>query len=256
MFELNLKRTEKKIENFIQSVCKKEGFKNVLIGVSGGVDSATSLTLAVNALGRSHVWPVLLPYGEFDDEHAKDAFTVVKANKILLSQVVSVDIKPIVDSFKLHDKRIDQIRLGNVMARARMMVLFDLARKNSRLVLGTENKSEHLLGYFTRFGDEASDIEPLRGLYKTQIFMLAKYLGVPEKILTKSPSAGLWQNQTDEKEFGFSYKTADEILFLHFEKRFTRKKLPDRFGKKLVDKVWFWIEKGEFKKRVPYILEP
>src|SRR5258708_26883046 len=101
----------------------------------------------------------------------------------------------------------------------RMIILYDLAKKYKALVCGTENKSENLLGYFTRFGDQASDIEPIEHLYKTQVYQLAKYLNLPDAIITQQPSAGLWQGQTDEGQFGFTYEEADQVLFLHFEKK-------------------------------------
>ncbi|MBI2190192.1 MAG: NAD(+) synthase, partial [Candidatus Levybacteria bacterium] len=113
----------------------------------------------------------------------------------------------------------DSIRLGNIMARVRMILLYDLAKKHQALVCGTENRSEYHLGYFTRFGDEASDFEPIRHLYKTQVYQLASYLGVPKTVIDKKPTAGLWAEQTDEGEFGFSYKEADPVLYLYFDKK-------------------------------------
>ena len=106
----------------------------------------------------------------------------------------------------------DQLRLGNIMARVRMICLYDLAKQLDALVCGTENKSEKYLGYFTRFGDEASDIEPIMHLYKTEVYELAKHLGIPGAIVAKPPSADLWSEQTDERELGFSYKEADQVL--------------------------------------------
>ncbi|EKE14036.1 MAG: hypothetical protein ACD_12C00699G0001 [uncultured bacterium] len=128
--------------------------------------------------------------------------------------VINISIKKIVDEFKIDDK----IRLGNIMARVRMIILFDLAKQLNALVCGTENKSEKLLGYFTRFGDAASDIEPISHLYKTQIYQLAKYLKVPEEIIKQSPTAGLWNGQTDEDDFGFTYEEADQVLYLYHDR--------------------------------------
>jgi NAD+ synthase len=148
----------------------------------------------------------------------------------------------------------DNIRKGNLMARARMMILYDNAKKRKALVMGTENKSEYLLGYFTRFGDEASDIEPLRNLFKTQMYDLAKYLGVPEVILTKKPTAGLWEGQTDEGEFGFTYKEADEILSLSFdEKKSVDEIVAAGFSKDIVDRVLSRVRGNDFKHRLPIL---
>lgn len=250
---INVEKTSIRLVNFIKNACKKEKIKDVFIGVSGGVDSATSLSLSVKALGRQHVFPVLLPYGELNNEGTRDAKLVIDALDISSSQITIIDIKPFVDSVVSYDKSMDEGRKGNVMARMRMVALFDLSKKHNRLVIGTENKTEHLLGYYTRFGDEASDIEPIRELYKTQVFKLAKYLKVPEKILTKAPTAGLWEGQTDEKEFGFSYKIADEILYLYSEKNLSKSQIISQgYNAKVVERLWWWIEKGEFKDRVPY----
>ncbi len=253
MKTFNPSEYSKKTISFIKNACKKEKIEDVLIGLSGGVDSATSLTLTVKALGKEHVFPVLLPCGKLNDEGTNDAMFIIRSLKINPKQIMTVDIKPFVDAVSKYDKSMDEGRLGNVMARMRMVVLFDLSKKFNRLVVGTENKTEHLLGYYTRFGDEASDIEPLRNFYKTQVFELAKYIKVPQKIIDKKPTAGLWPGQTDEGEFGFEYKVADEILFLFSEKGLSKSEIVKKgFDKKIVDRVWWWIEKGEFKDRVPY----
>lgn len=253
MFEFDVKKTATDLEEFIKSRVKKEGYKTVLVATSGGIDSATSLTLSTQALGRKNVYPILLPYGKLNDEGTKDAWLVINSLKFPKSQVKIVDIKPFVDSIIKSDLQMDNIRIGNIMARLRMVILYDLIKKYNSLVIGTENKSEHLLGYYTRFGDEASDIEPIRKLYKTQVFMLAKFLKVPKKILTKSPTAGLWNGQTDEGEFGFPYKLADEILYYYCEKKLSKKEIIAKgYDKKVVERVWWWIEKGEFKDRLPH----
>jgi NAD+ synthase len=146
----------------------------------------------------------------------------------------------------------DLVRRGNIMARVRMITLFDFAKKNNAMVVGTENRSEYHLGYFTRFGDEASDIEPLQHLYKTQVWALAKHMGVPISILEKKPSANLWNNQTDEEEFGFSYKEADPVLYLYFDKKnpvWTIESM-NPGAKKIIE----FAEKFTFKHHVPYHL--
>lgn len=218
---------------FLHKIYKQNRKKIGLIAVSGGIDSAVSLTLLVKALGREQVHVLLLPY---DDQDMQDAQTIVKWNAIPKKNVQSINIKPIVEgvlkALKTVGKtshaqlstdgknlNIDEFRLGNIMARARMIVLYDQAKKLDALVCGTENKSEKYLGYFTRFGDEASDIEPIQGFYKTQVRYLAEQLQLPEVFLKKSPSAGLWNAQTDEKELGFSYEAADQVLGELIEKQ-------------------------------------
>ena len=144
----------------------------------------------------------------------------------------------------------DQLRRGNIMARVRMITLFDFAKKNNAMVVGTENRSEYHLGYFTRFGDEASDIEPLQHLYKTQVIELAKYLSLPQSIIEKPPSANLWESQTDEGDFGFSYAEADPVLYLYFDKKnpvWTIESM-NPGAKKIIE----FAEKFTYKHRVPY----
>lgn len=253
MLNLNPAKETKRIVSFIRLVCKREKIKHVLVAVSGGVDSATSLALAVRALDLQYVHPVLLPYGKLNDEGTHDALGVIKAFKIPSAQCTKIDITPFVDNIIKYDPSMDEVRKGNVMARIRMVILYDLSKKLNCLVIGTENKTEHLLGYYTRFGDEASDIEPIRGLYKTQVYLLAAHLKVPQKILSKSPTAGLWKGQTDEGEFGFSYTFADEVLYLFKDKHVSKKRIIAKgYDKNTVNRLWWWIDKGEFKDRLPH----
>lgn len=244
----------KNLVSFIRNAFLQEGLKKALVAVSGGVDSATSLALTVRALGWANVYPVLLPYGVLNDEGTRDARSFISALSIPAKNIITINIQSAVDAASSWDKGIDEARRGNIMARMRMVFLYDLVKKIGALVVGTENRTEHLLGYYTRYGDEASDVEPLRHLYKTQVYELARYLKVPEKILSKAPSAGLWQGQTDEKEFGFTYKEVDTILSLHFDDKFSRKALEQKdYKKELLDRIWYWIEKGKQKERLPVV---
>lgn len=249
-------KTTVKITSFIKTTLRKVGFSRVVIGLSGGVDSSTTCFLAVKALGVDNVYSVLMPYGSLNKQGVKDAKSVIAKLKIPKQNVFLVDVKPMTDKVAKHDSSIDKLRRGNIAVRIRMILLFDLAKKLDALVLGTENRTEYLLGYFTRFGDEASDIEPLRGLYKTQVRQLAKYLGVPDKIIKKPPSAGMWQGQTDEKEFGFSYEAADQILFLYHEKKYSSSQIVNKgFDKKIVKKVLERVEDNDFKHKLPHIID-
>lgn len=253
MKTINPKETSENLIQFIKDVCQQEKCHDVLIGVSGGIDSATSLTLAVNALGREHVYPVLLPYGELSEQAEKDAWLIIDSLKIPHEHVQVVDIKPFVDTLASYDDSMNESRRGSMMARMRMVVLYDLAKKHRRMVVGTENLTEHLLGYYTRFGDEASDIEPLRNLYKFQVFELARYLSIPEQLITKDPTAGLWEGQTDEGELGFTYKEADEVLYLYHEEKLSQQEIIKRgFSQELVEKIWKWIDFAEYKDRLPH----
>ena len=196
---------------FLHQTYHQQGKTHAVIAVSGGIDSALALSLLVQSLPKSSVTALLLPYGEQSTEDGK---LICDFHKLSEQQVRIINIGPIVDAtaaqLELDDSQ--KVRKGNLMARARMMVVYDVAKSLDALVCGTENKSEHYLGYFTRFGDAASDVEPISTLYKTQVRQLAEYLKLPERFLTKAPSAGLWSGQTDEAEMGFSYADADQVL--------------------------------------------
>lgn len=264
------------ILSFIKQTFTKTGKQTAIVAVSGGIDSAVSLSLVVRALGADKVHVVLLPYGEQD---MTDARAVMDFNQIPTSNQHEIQIKPIVDSiFDVVDGKNKnvELRLGNIMARARMIMLYDLAKTLDALVCGTENKSEKYLGYFTRFGDEASDLEPIQHLFKMQVRQIATELQLPQEILTKKPSAGLWQDQTDEAEFGFSYHDADKVLEIIVDKqpalleRLTNGKARSleevrdgaRFlsgaslDSETIEKVLKHVQANWFKHQVPYHMEP
>lgn len=242
------------LTSFLKNVFAKANFSRAVIALSGGVDSSTSCALVVKALGVKNVYPLLLPYGNLNTQGTKDAWLVIDALGIRKEHVSEINIRPQVDSLLSLDASMDNVRRGNIMARVRMIITYDCAKKRSALVVGTENKTEHLLGYFTRFGDEASDVEPLRNLYKTQVYELAKFLKLPENILTKSPTAGLWQGQTDEGEFGFTYKEADEILPLIVDKRLAVADLVAKgYDRTTVEKVVARMKANNFKHHLPLI---
>ncbi len=235
----------------MQHTLKTAGFSKQVIGVSGGVDSAVSAALAVDAMGKENIYPVLLPYGKNSSEAVEDAKLVIKALKIPKENVSIIDIQEAVDVIV---KEESELRTGNIMARVRMIYLFDLAKKLSALVCGTENRTEHYLGYFTRFGDGASDVEPILGLYKTQVWDMAKHLKLPSKIIKKTPTAGLWHGQTDEGELGFSYKDADTVLYYYVDKNLSLEEIIKKgIDEKIVIKVLERVKQNEFKHTLPHI---
>jgi NAD+ synthase len=248
------KQTTEALQAFLKKTFATAGFSKAVIGLSGGLDSATSLFLAVGALGETNVFPVLLPYGALSTQSTIDAMGVIEKARIPIGNITRIDIKNAADLLmQAGGCGFDNVRRGNIMARIRMTVLFDQAKKRNALVVGTENKSEYLLGYFTRYGDEASDVEPLMGLYKTQVFALAKRVGVPEHIITKAPSADLWFDQTDEKELGFTYKEADEIMaLLYDEKKTVEEVVGAGFDRELVENVKARVSRNAYKHKVPY----
>ena len=218
----------KKITEFLNSTFKNQNIKNAVIAVSGGIDSALALVFLSKALDVKNIFPVFLPFGgqNMDDAKAMAEFRGIPQEnwreinieggvQELAKAVGGIITGDEAGSETVGEKseRESEVRLGNIMARVRMIIVYDLAKKKQSLVCGTENKSEHLLGYYTRFGDGASDIEPIVHLYKTQVRQLAEFLKLPENILEKKPSAGLWQGQTDEEEMGFNYEVADRVLW-------------------------------------------
>ena len=249
---MNVKQTTDELIHFIKNSFGKAGFERAVIAMSGGVDSSTSAALAVQALGANYVYPLLLPHGNLNTGAVVDARGMINALGIPQKNITQINIQPLVDPIISLDPKMDQIRRGNIMARVRMIVIFDNAKKRNALVVGTENKTEHLLGYFTRFGDEGSDIEPLRTLYKTQVYELARFLKLPEQVLTKTPTAGLWEGQTDEGEFGFTYKEADEILSLVVDQRQSVDAVVAKgLERETVEKVIKRMKENEFKHNLP-----
>ena len=259
MKKINSKNESEKIVLFIQNVLKKTGLKNIVLGWSGGIDSTVCLYLLVRAMPKENIHVLHLPYiyssiNELtlrqSSGQADSRINGLKIHEISIKKMVDTiwgtirDIRGI-GGVEVHEK----IRLGNVMARVRMIALFDFEKKINGLVCGTENKTEHLLGYFTRYGDGASDIEPIQHLFKTQVYELAKYLKVPESIIKKKPSANLWMGQTDEGEFGFSYKEADEVLGRIGDIGEIREIRGEKV-KKIVERV----RRNKFKQEVPYTI--
>jgi NAD+ synthetase len=207
--EIDAKLTEEWLVQFIREEMNRRGFSRGVIGISGGVDSAVTAYLAARALGSEGVLGVRMPYRTSSKESLEHAQLVIDALGI---DARTVDITPAVDGYLSHEPDADHGRRGNVMARMRMIALFDLAAKHRAIPLGTGNKTERLFGYFTWHADDSPPINPLGDLFKTQVWALARHLGVPDEIISKPPTADLVVGQTDEGDFGISYARADEIL--------------------------------------------
>lgn len=197
---------------FIRSTVDGIGCKGVVVGLSGGIDSATVTKLCVDALGPEKVLNVFMPSRVTP---AEDYKTTSDLCSMWGTEYKVVDIQPAVDALMavLLSGRETPLERGNISARCRMAVLYNLAKKRDYVVMGTSNQSELMMGYFTKFGDGACDITPMANLYKTEVRQMARLIGVPEPIIAKPPSAGLWEGQTDESEMGIKYEDLDGILY-------------------------------------------
>lgn len=239
------------LKNFIKIEIRRSGFERAVIGVSGGVDSALSCFLTAEALGSENVLALHLPYETTPDLATEHAMQVIEISGV---QHKSMDIAPFVDPIFERIPQADRIRQGNIMARMRMILLYDQSVEFNALVMGTSNKTEILLGYTTLFGDNASALNPLGDLYKTQIWQLARAVEIPEEIVHKAPSADLWTGQTDEGELGFTYARVDQLLYLLVDQRYS----PDAcvqagFEEDFVSEVMQRIRRSQFKRMLPPI---
>lgn len=236
---------------FVRDEIHAVGFSKAVIGLSGGVDSAVSAFIAAEALGAKNVLAVTMPYKTSSKESIIDARHVIDQLGI---RSESVDITPMVDPAFEALSITDKLRRGNIMARQRMIILYDISQREKALVVGTSNKTESLLGYGTLFGDMACALNPLGDLYKTHVWELAKTLGVPKSIITKKPSADLWQGQTDEEELGFSYADVDTVLYYMVDERRNDEELHGMgFDRKFIALVRNKIQHSQFKRRPPLI---
>jgi len=197
------------LTGFLREEAAKAGFGRLVVGVSGGIDSALALLLAVRAIAPERVLALMMPYRSSSPESVRHAEEVIERAGCP-SELL--DITPMVDAFRQVAGCDDPLRLGNKMARERMTLLYDRAMRDGALVVGTSNKTELLLGYSTRWGDGAHDLNPLGDLYKGQVRALAAHLDCPPSILSKAPSADLVPGQTDEEDLGLTYEEADRIL--------------------------------------------
>ena len=236
---------------FLASEVRRIGRSRVVLGLSGGIDSAVVAALAVRALGPEAVFALMMPHRVSSPDSLRHAELVVGRLGIVAEKI---DITPMTEAFLRSAEDPGKLRLGNAMARIRMLLLFDRSAALDALVVGTSNKTELLLGYGTLHGDMAAALHPLGDLYKTQVRQLAAYLKVPLAIQRKAPSADLWPRQSDERELGFRYEDVDRLLALLVDARLTRKAaVAAGFSTRFVDDVTNRIVRSQFKRRQPLI---
>lgn len=248
-FNIRPKIVAKKLIDFISDTTVSKGFKKVILGLSGGLDSAVVAYLSKAALGKKNVTGILMPYGRLSSEALQHAGKLAKALRIRTERI---DITRMIDAYFRKVKTSDNTRRGNKMARERMSILYDLSEKHNSLVIGTSNRTELLLGYGTLYGDCACALNPVSSLYKTQLKDLARYLRVPSYILDKPPSANLWHGQTDEDELGYAYEAIDKLLFFMLDKRLTDRELVQKgFSRGFIQDIRKRVKKNRFKLQLP-----
>lgn len=249
--KINTAIARKMLTGFIRDEIEKVGMKRAVIGLSGGIDSALSAALAAEALGPENVLAVRMPYRTSSEDSLSDADHVIQWLGLPSLTVPITDMaEPLFSQFP----DITDRRRGNVMARLRMVILYDQSMAFGGLVMGTSNKTEFLLGYSTIYGDSGVALQPIADLYKTQVRELSAALGLPESVQKKAPSADLWEGQTDEGELGFTYAEVDQVLYLLVDERYTiDEAVEEGFERKFVEDVWRRVKANHYKRTMPNI---
>ena len=248
---LNYHIVEEILKSFLVNEIQKFGFSSLVLGLSGGIDSAVVCELAVRALGAQNVLALKMPYRSSSPESLEHADLMIRKLGIRSEEQ---SITGVVDAFFSSVPEGELLRRGNIMARTRMVFLYDVSARERSLVAGTSNKTELLLGYGTMFGDMASAVNPIGDLYKTQIRGLARHLGIPAALIEKAPSADLWEGQSDESDLGFSYEEVDQLLYMMLEKRMDKAAIllegsPELF----YDRVKQMVVRNQYKRMMPVI---
>lgn len=239
------------LTGFIRSEVTRVGYSRVVVGLSGGIDSALSCALAVEALGADNVLAVRMPYKASSADSLAHAELLIEQLEIPSK---TIEITDMVEPLFALDPTITKLRKGNIMARERMIVLYDQSEVFKGLVIGTSNKTEILLGYSTQWGDSASAINPIGDLYKAQVRQLSRALNIPTPIVDKAPSADLWDGQTDEGELGFTYEQADQVLYLLVDQRYSPQECVEAgFDEKFVNLIINRVRRNQFKRMQPPI---
>jgi NAD+ synthase len=248
---INTDTARKILSGFIRSEITRAGFTKAVVNLSGGLDSSLTCYLSADALGPKNVLALMLPYKSSAPDSSEHARLVIDALGV---QSITIPITAMADALIERFPDMSRVRQGNIMARMRMIALYDQSEAFQGLAVGTGNKTEILLGYTTLYGDSACAINPLGDLYKTQVRQLAKAMGVPQVILDKAPSADLWLGQTDEGELGFTYDEVDQLLYLLVDQRYQPEDCVELgFEKNFVKAVIERVRRSQFKRVMPPI---
>jgi len=248
---INTDLVRKILTGFIHSEITRAGFSRAVVGLSGGIDSALSCTLAAEALGPENVLAVRMPYRTSSADSLEHAQLVIDALGV---QSITIPITELVEPLLNRFPEMNHMRRGNIMARTRMVVLYDQSEAFKGLVVGTGNKTEIMLGYSTLYGDAAYALNPIGDLYKAQVRQLSTAMNIPAVIIQKPPTADLWAGQTDEGELGFTYDEADQLLYLLVDLRYTPAECIDAgFNEKFVHTVVERVRRNQFKRILPPI---
>jgi NAD+ synthase len=248
---INTDLARKILVMFLRDAVTKVGFERAILNLSGGIDSALVAFLVAEAVGPENVLALRLPYHSSSQDSLDDAQAVIDALGIRSD---TVEITAMVDPLLARFPDASNLRKGNIMARMRMVVLYDQSVAFRALPIGTSNKTETLLGYTTIYGDNAAGVQPIADLYKAQVRQLARALGVPSSVIDKPPSADLWAGQTDEDELGFTYDLADQVLYLLVDERYTVEEvIAEGFDRKFVEKIWRQVRINHYKRTMPNV---
>jgi NAD+ synthase len=256
--QINCKNITKYVVDYLRwyvlSHARKEGG---VVGLSGGIDSAVTAHITVRALGRKNVYLYLLPTSETPKQDVEDALQIVRSLRVPKANWEIINIDPIIDIFDKTLRPDRKIERGNIIARTRMIILHQRAYRKKALVVGSGDKSELTVGYFTKYGDAGVDILPLGDLYKTEVVQLANYLKIPEKIIRKPPSPNLWAGQTAEKELGIKYEVIDQILYRWLELGIRESEISREIGvsERTVRRIIKMVKSTEHKRLPPEIIK-
>ncbi|MCD5384266.1 NAD+ synthase [candidate division WOR-3 bacterium] len=249
MNRMDIEKVKKHLIERLREEIEIRGFRKGVVGVSGGLDSASVLALLTLSIGKKNTIAVVIPYEGMDE---REATAITERFGV---KTYKIDITSTIDNYFRQFPDANRIRRGNKMARERMSILYDISALLNALVIGTGNKTEYYLGYFTLFGDGAYAINPIGDLYKTELRQLAPCLGIPKEIIEKIPSARLWKGQTDEDDLGYKYEEIDKLLYYIIDQKYSREKLLGMgFKDRFIDDILDRINKTGFKRKPPFII--